>query len=133
MWWPRAILSNHWRIGSTTIHRCGEALRFSTGSTIPSEPSPAPDFSFPRTPMRPESLMHGGVRAAELDSGPAGSRAVVRGYDGFHRLHRGRNTKTYRNVKDTDIARTIAQQVGLKAGNIDDSRTTHDHVSQVNL
>jgi len=80
-----------------------------------------------------ETLIDGEVTALEAEYDAAGSRAVVRGYDSSHRLHRGRVTQTYQNVKDSDIARTVAQRAGLKAGTIDDSRTTHDHVSQVNV
>lgn len=78
-------------------------------------------------------LIDGEVTTLEADYDALGSRAIVRGYDGSHRLHRGRTTQTYRNVKDSDIARTVAQRVGLGTGTIDDSQTTHDHVSQVNL
>ncbi|HEX4214929.1 MAG TPA: VgrG-related protein [Candidatus Dormibacteraeota bacterium] len=78
-------------------------------------------------------LVEGEVTALEAEYDALGSRALVRGYDGSHRLHRGRTTETYRNVKDSDIARTVAQRVGLGTGTIDDSRTTHEHVSQVNL
>jgi phage protein D len=81
----------------------------------------------------PDLLIDGEVTALEADYDAIGSHAVVRGYDGSHRLHRGRTTQTYRNVKDSDIARTVAQRAGLQTGTIDDSRTTHDHVSQVNL
>ncbi|HKF75340.1 MAG TPA: VgrG-related protein [Candidatus Dormibacteraeota bacterium] len=80
-----------------------------------------------------EPLIEGEVTALEAEYDAGGSRAVVRGYDGSHRLHRGRVTQTYQNVKDSDIARTVAQRAGLQPGTIDDSRTTHDHVSQVNL
>jgi phage protein D len=80
-----------------------------------------------------EVLIEGEVTAMEAEYDAAGSRAVVRGYDGSHRLHRGRVTQTYQNVKDSDIAHTVAQRAGLQAGTIDDSRTTHEHVSQVNL
>jgi phage protein D len=78
-------------------------------------------------------LIEGEVTGLEAEYDAVGSRAVVRGYDGSHRLHRGRITQTYQNVKDSDIARTVAQRAGLRPGAIDDSRTTHDHVSQVNL
>jgi phage protein D len=80
-----------------------------------------------------ELLIDGEVTSMEAEYDTVGSRAVVRGYDGSHRLHRGRVTDTYQNVKDSDIARTVAQRAGLQAGTIDDSRTTHEHVSQVNL
>lgn len=80
-----------------------------------------------------ELLLEGEVTALEAEYDAAGSRVVARGYDGSHRLCRGRVTQTYRNVKDSDIAATIAQEVGLQPGTIEDSRTTHDHVSQLNL
>ena len=78
-------------------------------------------------------LIDGEVTALEAEYDSRGSRAAVRGYDKSHRLHRGRTTQTYRNVKDSDIAQTVAQRAGLATGTIDDSRTTHDQVSQVNL
>lgn len=55
---------------------------------------------------------------------------VARGYDHAHRLSRGRSSATFQNVKYSDIARTIASQVGLDAGTIDDSGRVHEHVGQ---
>jgi phage protein D len=55
---------------------------------------------------------------------------VARGYDHAHRLFRGRSSASFQNVKYSDIARTIASQVGLDAGTIDDSGRVHDHVGQ---
>ena len=55
---------------------------------------------------------------------------VARGYDHAHRLSRGRKSATFQNVKYSDVARTIASQVGLGAGTIDDSGRVHDHVGQ---
>jgi phage protein D len=80
-----------------------------------------------------ELLIDGEVTALEAEYDAGGSRALVRGYDASHRLHRGRVTQSYQNVKDSDIARTVAQRAGLGAGSIDDSLTTHAHVSQLNL
>ncbi len=82
---------------------------------------------------QPELLMSGEVTALEGEYDGAGSRVIVRGYDESHRLQIGRQTQTYRNVKDTDIARTVAGRAQLSAGTIDDSKTTHEHVSQANL
>jgi phage protein D len=81
----------------------------------------------------PETLLSGEVTAIEAEYDTLGARAVVRGYDHSHRLHRGRRTETYRNVKDSDIARQVAQRGGVQVGTIDDSRTTHEHVSQANV
>lgn len=55
---------------------------------------------------------------------------VVRGYDHAHRLSRGRGSATFQNVKYSDIATTIASQVGLGVGTIDDSGRVHEHVGQ---
>src|SRR5256885_11053116 len=49
-----------------------------------------------------------------------------------HRLHRGRRTETYKNVTDSDIARTVASRASLTVGKIDWTRGTHDHVAQAN-
>src|SRR5215831_17655871 len=61
-----------------------------------------------------EVLIDGEVTALEAEYDANASRAVVRGYDGSHRLHRGRVTQTYQNVKDSDIAQTVAQRTGLQ-------------------
>lgn len=90
-------------------------------------------ISVPGAGGAPELLIEGEVTALEAEYAAAGSRALVRGYDGSHRLHRGRVTQTYRNVKDSDLAHDVARRAGLQAGTIDDTKTTHDHVSQVNL
>ena len=75
----------------------------------------------------------GEVTAIEAEYDALGARAIVRGYDHSHRLHRGRRTETYRNVKDSDIAAQIARRAGVQVGTVDDSRTTHEHVSQANV
>lgn len=81
----------------------------------------------------PLPLLSGEVTSIEADYDALGARATVRGYDHSQRLHRGRRTATYRNVKDSDIATQVARRAGIKVGTIDDSRTTHEHVSQANL
>jgi phage protein D len=47
-------------------------------------------------------------------------------------MHRGRRTETYKNVTDSDIARTVVQRAGLTIGQIDSTSGTFDHVSQAN-
>lgn len=80
-----------------------------------------------------EPLITGEVTALEADFDSSGSHAVVRGYDHSHRLHRGRRTETYRNVTDSDVARTVAQRAGLEVGQIDETATVHRQVSQANV
>lgn len=81
----------------------------------------------------PEPLITGEVTALEAEYDSLGARAIVRGYDPSHRFHRGRRTHTYRNVTDSDIARTVAQRARVDIGKIDDSTTTYEHVSQANV
>lgn len=55
---------------------------------------------------------------------------VVRGYDRAHRLQRARRTRTFLNMKDSDIASQLASEAGLPAGQIDTSAITHVHLGQ---
>ena len=70
---------------------------------------------------KPEPLITGEVTSIEAEYGPAGQKAIVRGYDLSHRLHRGRHTETYRNVKDSDVAQRIAVRAGLPIDKIEDT------------
>jgi uncharacterized protein involved in type VI secretion and phage assembly len=80
----------------------------------------------------PEPLVAGEVTAMEAEYTEGGSRAIVRGYDPSHRLHRGRRTRSFVGMKDSDIARQISQAMGVEVGTIDDSGPVLDHVSQAN-
>lgn len=57
---------------------------------------------------------------------------IVRAYNRLHRLLRGRNSKTYVNQTDQDIASAIAGQHGLSASTGSSPKITHDHVYQHN-
>jgi phage protein D/phage baseplate assembly protein gpV len=56
---------------------------------------------------------------------------LLRGYDKSHRLHIGRKTRTFQNVKDSDLARTIAGEAGLSA-EVDATSVTYEWVLQNN-
>jgi phage protein D len=58
-------------------------------------------------------------------------RLVVRGHDRRHRLLRGRNTRSFTQVKDSDVASQIAQAAGLTA-QATDTGTTLDYLLQHN-
>jgi phage protein D len=61
----------------------------------------------------------------------AGVTMVVRGYDQSHRLNRGKQTKTFVQMTDSDIATKIARETGLKV-EVDSTREVHEHVLQEN-
>lgn len=78
-------------------------------------------------------LINGEVTALEGEYEQDGARLVIRGYDHSHRMVGGRRTETYRDVTDADIGRTIADRAGVEIGQIDETGTSHEHVSQANL
>ncbi len=80
----------------------------------------------------PITLIDGEITSFEAEYEATRGRTVVRGYDKSHRLHRGRNTQTYKNVTDSDIVRQVAGNAGLTVGQIDSTSVTYDHVSQAN-
>lgn len=61
----------------------------------------------------------------------AGATLLVRGYDQSHRLNRGKQTKTFVNMKDSDMATKIARETGLKI-EIDVTREAYEYVLQDN-
>jgi phage protein D len=80
------------------------------------------------------ALIDGEITGMEANYESAGGALItIRGYDSSHRLHRGRTTATYLNVKDSDIVRTVCQKAGIQPGQIDETSGTFDHVSQANL
>ncbi|HYZ90298.1 MAG TPA: hypothetical protein VE620_13455, partial [Myxococcales bacterium] len=73
------------------------------------------------------------VKTLEVVLAPDGpTRLLVAGFDKGHAFSKGTVTKTYKNVKDSDLARQIAQRNRLTA-DIDDSQVVHDYVIQSNL
>src|ERR1700716_1989189 len=99
-------------------------LNVNIGSTVTGKMTP-PGGS-------PKTLIKGEVTGFEAEYDATRLRTILRGYDLSHRLHRGRQTHTYKNVTDSDIARQVAQRAGLQVGKIDSTSVTYDHVSQAN-
>jgi len=60
-----------------------------------------------------------------------GPRVIVRGYDRGHRLTRGRQTMSYTNVTDSDIASTVAGNYGLST-EIESTSETYPYLLQHN-
>jgi uncharacterized protein len=79
-----------------------------------------------------ESLITGEITGLEpefvLDRPPT---VIVRGYDRRHRLQKGRKTRTFVGLKDSDIASQIAREAKLKVEAVD-SKVMHDYVIQAN-
>lgn len=56
---------------------------------------------------------------------------VVKAYDKSHRLHRGRKTRSFVQITDSDIAKKIAQEVGLRP-DVESTSEVYDYVIQDN-
>lgn len=80
-----------------------------------------------------EPLITGEVTALEAEFNPEGTLTVIRGFDHSHRLFRGRVTETYANATYSDVAKKVAQRVGLPIGTIDATTAVKDHISQANV
>ena len=80
-----------------------------------------------------EKLIAGEVTSIEGDYEDSVMRTVIRGYDKSHRLQRVCRTRTFVDMTDADIAKKIATEAKFspKDIEIEDSRTTHKHTSQI--
>jgi len=81
---------------------------------------------------KPVKLISGEITALEPEFGKGMiAELTVRGYDRSHRLYRERKSKTYVNIKDSDLAEQIASTAKLKA-EVDATPTIYDHLYQHN-
>jgi len=80
-----------------------------------------------------ETLMVGEITALRARF-PADEPAVlgVQGFDRLHRLRRGRRTRVFNEMKDSQIAEAIAGEMGLTP-DVQDSTVVHEYVVQNNL
>lgn len=92
-------------------------------------------MSMPGQGQRPRQegvLAEGEITALEPhfeENGP--SVLVVRGYDKIHRLHRGRQTRSFLDMTDADIVKKVAGDAGLGV-QADATSITHKYVLQNN-
>ncbi len=79
-----------------------------------------------------ETLLVGEITGLELEyCADEAQTLVVRGYDRRHRLMRGRKTRSFAQVKDSDIAGQIASDAGLSP-NTEDTGVVLEYVLQNN-
>jgi phage protein D len=77
-------------------------------------------------------LIKGEITGLEPEfSGQGMSSLLVRGYDGSHRLHRGKKTRAFLKQTDSRLAQTIAVEAGLSPS-VDATTVTYDYVLQNN-
>ena len=84
---------------------------------------------------RSQTFLVGEITSVGLDlsSTAPGSPliAVIQGYDKSHRLHRGRQTRTFVNMSYSDIVSKVAREAGLQA-DVDSTTGVFDYIIQAN-
>jgi phage protein D len=79
-----------------------------------------------------KSLIVGEVTALEPEFIPNEAPTMkIYGYDRLHRFRRGRKTRTFTRMKDSQIAEQIARKLNLRS-QVDDTQIVHDYVLQAN-
>ncbi len=79
------------------------------------------------------SIIKAEITALEPDFAADGkTRLVLRGYDKMHRLHRGRKTRTFLQVTNSDLVRRLAGEAGMSLGSVDTTSITYPYVIQYN-
>ena len=75
-------------------------------------------------------ISHGEITAIEPElMADSGSSVTIRGYDKSHRLYRGKKSRVFTQVSDSDIVQRIARECELNA-NVDTTNHVYDHVFQ---
>jgi uncharacterized protein involved in type VI secretion and phage assembly len=81
----------------------------------------------------PVKIISGKIAALEPELVQDMPKFVVRGYDLSHKLYRGRQRRSFNNVTDSDLARRLAQESGLRPGTIDNPPgAPHEYIYQHN-
>jgi phage protein D/phage baseplate assembly protein gpV len=80
----------------------------------------------------PKRLLVGEITTVEPDYPYGGAPVVVlRGYDRAHRLHRGKKTRSFVQMTDSDIVTKIAREYGLKP-EVDDTTEVYPYILENN-
>jgi uncharacterized protein len=78
------------------------------------------------------SMMKGEITALEPEyPGTEAPTLKVHGYDLLHRFRRGRNTRSFTNMKDSQIAEQVASNLQLLS-QAEDTQITHEYILQSN-
>jgi len=79
------------------------------------------------------TLLVGEITALKANFGSDKAATVrVQGFDRLHRLRRGKRTRAFSEIKDSQIAERIASELGLTA-DVQDTRIVHPYLLQNNL
>jgi phage protein D len=115
-----------WRKNNQDIFEIGKKIRLGFVSSTTSDNNFKQEIK--------DFLIEGEITAIEVHfNEKSQAPIIVRGYDLSHRLHRGRHNRSFLNETDTDIAKKIAKEVGIKVGsNVEQSGEAYEYVFQEN-
>ncbi len=77
-------------------------------------------------------IFEGEIYGSEFEADERGSYTRITAYDPSFRLRQHRATRAHVSVTDSDIARSMAGEVGLRLGKVDKSSVVHEHMGQIN-
>jgi phage protein D len=77
------------------------------------------------------SLIKGEVTSIEAICQEGLVYSIVRGYERAHRLQRAKRTRTFVNMKDSEIAAQVAEKAKIEKGVIEETSVAHEHIAQV--
>jgi phage protein D len=77
------------------------------------------------------SLIKGEVTSIEAICQEGLIYSIVRGYEKAHRLQRAKRTKTFLNMKDSEIITQVAEDAGLEKGEVEETSVAHEHIAQI--
>lgn len=80
----------------------------------------------------PVKLLTGKIATLEPELDVHSPSLIVRGYDLSHKLYRGRFRRSFNNVTDSDLAKKLATEAGLRPGKVDTTSEVHEYVFQNN-
>lgn len=81
---------------------------------------------------KPDLMMVGEITSIEPKFKEDSSEIEIRGYDRLHKLKLGKSTKTYLDIKDSDLVSEVAGYWGLQA-DADRTETVYRHIFQNNI
>ena len=77
-------------------------------------------------------LFTGAVYATEYCADERGGSSILIAYDAGFVLRQTRGIRSFNEVTDADLVRTICDEVGVKAGQVDATNVTHPYIAQFN-
>ncbi|ESA38836.1 rhs element vgr protein [Leptolyngbya sp. Heron Island J] len=129
------VIRNDYQPGVSNDDPWERQKPFQIGKTIQIGFSP----SIPNAEAKKESseeipyLFHGEITGLETQfTEQTQAPIIIRAYDHSHRLHRGYHNRSFQNMTDSDVVEKIADEVGIKIDQLDNSGEPHDYIFQEN-